>query len=207
MNRYSDAEVSEHDASDGFGPRARRKPQKYPKVLRGIATPPSGRRRAFMFGDLWVVVPGRGVMLFSLLSAAPAIGLVLAVAAAGGVGRDCLLLASNTVLAPRLFLVRMDRGAPWHSLTAADNALTAGALTGAAGVALLAGVGSAAMGWWHAAAPHPAFTMLILVASAVWCCIARGSVAGAVQEVSLCCASCLPRRSSRPLAPGLRPGC
>ena len=75
-------------------------------------------------------------MLLSLLSAAPVIGLVLAVAAAGGVGRDCLLLASNTVLAPRLFLVRMDRGAPWHSLTAADNALTAGALTGAAGVAV-----------------------------------------------------------------------
>ena len=33
-------------------------PQRCPKVLRGFATPPSGRRRAFMFRNLWVGVLG-----------------------------------------------------------------------------------------------------------------------------------------------------
>ncbi len=121
-------------------------------------------------------------MPLNLLSGAPAIGMVGAVAAAGWVGQDCLLLAGSTVLAHRLFLVRMDRGAPWRALTAAVNALTAGALTVAAGIALVAGVGAVALGWWHAAAPHPASTLLILVTSALWCCIARGSVMGALQE-------------------------
>ena len=121
-------------------------------------------------------------MPLTLLSGTPAIGMVGAVAAAGWAGQDCLLLAGSTVLALRLFLVRMDRGAPWRALTAAVNAFTAGALTGAAGIALVAGVGAVGFGWWHATAPHPASTLLILVTSAVWCCIARGSVAGALQE-------------------------
>ena len=67
-------------------------------------------------------------MPLTLLSGLPAIGMVGAVAAAGWAGQDCLLLAGSMVLAHRLFLVRLDRGAPWHALTAAVNALTAGAL-------------------------------------------------------------------------------
>ena len=121
-------------------------------------------------------------MPLTLLSGKPAIGMVGAVAAAGWAGQDCLLLAVSTVLAHRLFLVRMDRGAPWRALTAAVNALTAGALTVAAGITLVAGVGAVGFGWWHVAPPHSASTLLILVASAVWCCIARGSLAGALQE-------------------------
>ena len=121
-------------------------------------------------------------MPLTLLSGVPAIGMVGAVAAAGWAGQDCLLLAGSSVLAHRLFLVRMDRGAPWRALTAAANALTLGALTFAAGITLVAGVGAVALSWWHAAAPHPASTLPILVASAVWCCSARGSVAGALQE-------------------------
>ena len=74
-------------------------------------------------------------MPLTLLSGAPAIGRVGAVAAAGRVGQDCLLLAGSLVLAHRLFLVRMDKGAPWHALTAAVNTLTAGALIIAAGIA------------------------------------------------------------------------
>jgi hypothetical protein len=35
--------------NDGFGVRARRKPQRYPKVSRGFATPPWRQRRVFMF--------------------------------------------------------------------------------------------------------------------------------------------------------------
>jgi hypothetical protein len=49
--------------SDGFGPRARRKPQQYQVVLRGFATPPSGRRRAFMFRNLWVAILALGWQL------------------------------------------------------------------------------------------------------------------------------------------------
>lgn len=121
-------------------------------------------------------------MPLTLLSGPPAIGMVGAVAAAGWAGQDCLLLAGSAVLAYRLFLVRMDRGAPWRALTAAVNALTAGALAGVAGITLVAVVGAVGFGWWHAVAPHPASTLLILFAGAVWCCIATGSVAGALHE-------------------------
>ena len=119
----------------------------------------------------------------TMFSGAPAIGMVGAVAVAGWAGQDCLLLAGSMVLAHRLFLVRMDRGAPWRALTAAVNALTAGALTVAAGIALVAGVGAVGLGWWQALAAHPASTLLILATSALWCCSARGSVAGALQEL------------------------
>ena len=122
-------------------------------------------------------------MPLTLLSGAPAIGMVGAVAAAAWAGQDCLLLAGSMVLAHRLFLVRMDRGAPWHALTAAVKALTAGALTIAAGIALVAGFGAVSLGWWHAAAAHPMSTLLTLATSAIWCCSARGSVAGALQEL------------------------
>ena len=45
------------------------------------------------------------------------------------------MLAGSLVLTHRLFLVRLDRGAPWRVLTAAVNVLNAGALTVAAGIA------------------------------------------------------------------------
>ena len=80
-------------------------------------------------------------MPLTLLSGAPAIGKVGAVVAAGRAGQDCLLLAGSRVLAHRrclvrlVRLVRLDRAAPWRPLTAAASALTAGALTVAAGIA------------------------------------------------------------------------
>ena len=57
--QYPATEISEHDESDAFGPRARRKPQQCPEALRGFATRPSGRRRAFVFRNLRDGVPGR----------------------------------------------------------------------------------------------------------------------------------------------------
>ena len=45
--------------SDGFGPRARRKPQRYPLVSRGFATTPSGRRRGFMYRNFWIAALAR----------------------------------------------------------------------------------------------------------------------------------------------------
>ena len=50
--QYPATEISEHDESDAFGPRARRKPQQCPEALRGFATRPSDRRRAFVFRNL-----------------------------------------------------------------------------------------------------------------------------------------------------------
>ena len=74
-------------------------------------------------------------MPLTLLLGAPANGRVGAVAAADRAGQDCLLLAGSMVLAHRHFLVRLDRGAPGHALTAAVNALTASALIIATGTA------------------------------------------------------------------------
>ncbi len=122
-------------------------------------------------------------MPLTLLLGAPAIGMVGAVAVAGWVGQDCVLLAASVVLAYRLFLVRMDRGAPWHALTATVVAFTAGAaLSVAVGIALVAGVGAVALGWWDAAVPQSTSNLLVVVISAMWCCIARQCVAGALRE-------------------------
>ncbi len=73
-------------------------------------------------------------------------GLVLARVCAAWVWRDCMLLATSVVLAHRLFLLRMDCGAPWRALAAAVNALVAGGLSSLAGVALMAAVAAAWLG-------------------------------------------------------------
>ena len=112
-------------------------------------------------------------------------GLALAavMAAAGLAWRDCLLLACSVALAYRLFLLWMDRGAPWPPLTAALNALTGGALAGAAGLALITGIGTAGLGWWHPQAPHGAAAMLLPALAAGWCCAARDSPPDAMDEL------------------------
>lgn len=112
-----------------------------------------------------------------------ALALAGAMAAAGWAWRDCVLIATSAALAYRLFLLRMDRGAPWLALTAALDTLTAGALAASAGIGLLAGVGAVWLGWWQPAAPHPALTLLLVVIAAAWCCLARGSRAGAFDEL------------------------
>lgn len=112
-------------------------------------------------------------------------GLVLAMACAAWAWRDCMLLATSVVLAHRLFLLRMDSGAPWRALAAAIDALVAGGLSSLAGVALMAGVAAAWLGWWQPAPGHPAASLLMLAAGALWCCLNRGSRAGAVSELRL----------------------
>lgn len=111
------------------------------------------------------------------------LALTVAMAAAGWVWRDCLLLAGSVALAYRLFLLRMDHGAPWPPLTAALNTLTGGALAGVAGVALIGGIGAAGLGWWQPQAPQAAPTLLLLVLGAAWCCGSRDSLAGAIDEL------------------------
>jgi len=111
------------------------------------------------------------------------LALMVAMASAGWAWGDCLLLAGSVALAYRLFLLRMDRGAPWSPLTAALNALTGGALAGVAGIALLAGIGAAGLGWWQPPAPHPVPALVFSVVGAAWCCGSRDSLAGAVDEL------------------------
>lgn len=113
------------------------------------------------------------------------LALTAAMASAGWAWRDCLLLAGGGALAYRLFLLRMDRGAPWPPLRAALNALAGGALAGAAGVALIAGVGAAGLGWWQPQAPHAAPAVMLVVFGAAWCSRARDSLAGAMDELQV----------------------
>ena len=111
--------------------------------------------------------------------------LMAVMASAGGAWGDCVLLAGSVALAYRLFLLWMDRGAPWPPLTAALNALTGGALAGMAGIALLAGIGAAGLGWWQPPAPHPVPALMFIVLSAAWCCWSRHSLAGAMDELKV----------------------
>lgn len=104
-------------------------------------------------------------------------------ASAGRAWRDCPLSTGGVALSDRLFLLRMDRGAPWPPLRAALNALAGGALAGAAGIALIAAIGAAGLGWWQPQAPHAAPALILVVAAAAWCCRARDSLAGTLDEL------------------------
>lgn len=97
--------------------------------------------------------------------------------------RDCMLHALSVVLAYRLFLLRMDRGAPWRAIAAAVNALSAGALAVGAGISLVATIAAAWLGWWHPTAQHPAALLLMLGAGAAWCCLSRSARQEALEEL------------------------
>ncbi len=112
-------------------------------------------------------------------------GLVLAMACAAWAWRDCMLLALSMVLAYRLFLLHMDRGAPWRAIAAAVNALSAGMLAVGAGLALMAGIAAAGAGWWHPTSGHPAALLLMLTTGAAWCCLSRSGRQEAAAELRL----------------------
>ena len=109
--------------------------------------------------------------------------LVVAMGCAALAWRDCMLLATSGVLAYRLFLLHMDCGAPWRALAAAINAVSAGALVAGSGIALIAAIAAAGLGWWNPTSEHPAALMLLLSASAAWCCLARIGREQALQEL------------------------
>jgi hypothetical protein len=111
------------------------------------------------------------------------IGLVIGMVCAALAWRDCMLFAASMVLAYRLFLLRMDRGAPWPARTAACDALLAGVMAGAAGVALLAGVAAAWLQWWQPRPDHPVALLLMLSAGAGLCCLAKDSPEEALAEL------------------------
>ncbi len=112
-------------------------------------------------------------------------GLVLAMACAAMAWRDCMLLALSLVLAYRLLLLHMDRGAPWRAIAAAVHAFSAGLLAVGAGVVLLAGIAAARLGWWHPDAGHPGPLLLMLMAGAAWCCLFSCGRDAIAEEVRL----------------------
>ena len=112
-------------------------------------------------------------------------GLVVVMICAAWAWRDCMLVALSMVLAYRLFLLHMDRGAPWRALAAALNALSAGFVAVGVGVALMAGIAAAWLEWWHPTAEHPAVLLLVLSAGAAWCCLSRSGRAQAAEELQL----------------------
>ena len=112
-------------------------------------------------------------------------GLVLAMACAAWAWRDCMLLALSMVLALRLFLLHMDRGAPWRAVAAAVNAFSVGVLAGGVGMALMASIAAAWLGWWHPTSGHPAALLLMLGAGAAWCCLSRSGRQEAAEELRL----------------------
>ncbi len=109
--------------------------------------------------------------------------LVAVFMAAGLEWRECMLSAIGSVLAWRLFLLRMDRGAPWPALRAALDTVSAGALVAAVGLLLLLEVGLAWWGWWQPSAPHPWPTLALLGLAATGCCLARGRLLGFLSEL------------------------
>lgn len=111
--------------------------------------------------------------------------LVLAAACAAWAWRDCMLLALSMVMAYRLFLLHMDRGAPWRAMTAAVNALSAGALAVGAGIALAAAIAAAWFGWWHPTARHPTALLMALAVAAAWCCLSSSTRQEALEELRL----------------------
>lgn len=113
------------------------------------------------------------------------LALVVTIAGAAWTWRDCVLLAAGVVLAYRFFLMRMDRGAPWPALTAAVDALSAGVLAAGAGIALMAGMAAAWLGWWQPATAHAEASMALAVAASVVCCLARANPAQAAEELRL----------------------
>ena len=106
------------------------------------------------------------------------VGMVLVTVAvtAGLAWRDCMLLAICVVLGHRLFLLRMDLGAPWPTLTATVDVLSAAVAFAAAGLALIFGVAFAWWGWWQPSEPHLLPTLALLAIAATSYCMAKDEV-------------------------------
>ena len=75
--------------------------------------------------------------------------------------RDCVLIASSTMLAMNAFDLHMEAGAPWAGWRAAIRSWFMGVAALAFGMALWVMVGSVQLGWLTPANDHPVESLLV----------------------------------------------
>ena len=93
-------------------------------------------------------------------------GIVVALSAAGLAWHECVLLAAAAAAAHRLFLWRMDDGAPWEAWRAGVRCLFAGLFGLLAAVALLAIIAAGLAGYWQTEHHHARATLALIAAAA-----------------------------------------
>ena len=102
-------------------------------------------------------------------------GIVVALSAAGLASHECVLLAAAAAAAHRLFLWRMDDGAPWEAWRAGVRCLFAGLFGLLAVVALFAIIAAGLAGYWQTEHHHARATLaLVIAAAALLVLIRRG---------------------------------
>lgn len=82
------------------------------------------------------------------------VGVVATLSAAGMAWHECVLLAAAAAVGHRLFLWRMDDGAPWDAWRAGVRCLFAGLLGLLAAVALFAVIAAGLAGYWEMGHQH-----------------------------------------------------
>lgn len=93
-------------------------------------------------------------------------GIVVALSAAGVAWHECVLLAAAAAAAHRLFLWRMDDGAPWEAWRAGVRCLFAGLFGLLAAVALFAIIAAGLAGYWQTEHHHALATLGMVTAAA-----------------------------------------
>ena len=94
------------------------------------------------------------------------VGVVATLSAAGLAWHECVLLAAAAAVGHRLFLWRMDDGAPWDAWRAGVRCLFAGLLGLLAAVALLAVIAAGLAGYWQMEHHHARATLALITAAA-----------------------------------------
>ncbi len=94
------------------------------------------------------------------------VGIVAALGAAGLAWHECMLLAAAAVAAHRLFLWRMDIGAPWDAWRAAVRCVFAGLLGLLGAAALFALIGAGLAGYWPMGHANVQLAVMLLAVAA-----------------------------------------
>lgn len=94
------------------------------------------------------------------------VGVVATLSAAGLAWHECVLLAAAAAVGHRLFLWRMDDGAPWDAWRAGVRCLFAGLLGLLAAVALFAVIAAGLAGYWEMGHQHARATLALVAAAA-----------------------------------------
>lgn len=106
-------------------------------------------------------------------------------AAVGIAWHDCLLVAAGTVAGQRLFIARMDHGAPWAEWRVALGCIEAGLIGLLSAVGLSAMALSALLGWWQPEHPYPAAALAFIAGTSFVLVALRSGQAGRWSELRL----------------------